>query len=91
MRGRFAFLITGLAVASLVASTPATARPIDKGHFHDVFTSDVYDCDGTPAQDSGDVSRSIRRRQSPRRCPCRRPPPRWRSSGKSRTSNRSPD
>jgi hypothetical protein len=56
MRGRFAFLITGLAVASLVASTPATARPIDKGHFHDVFTSDVYDCDGTPAQDNGDVS-----------------------------------
>ena len=55
MRGRFAFLITGLAVASLVASTPAIARPIDKGHFHDVFT-DVYDCDGTPAQDSGDVS-----------------------------------
>lgn len=57
MRGRSAFLfITGLAVASLVASTPATARPIDKGHFHDVFTSDVYDCNGTPAQDSGDVS-----------------------------------
>jgi hypothetical protein len=56
MRGRAAFLIIGLAVASLVASTPATARPIDKGHFHDVFTSDVYDCDGTPAQDSGDVS-----------------------------------
>ena len=56
MRRRFAFLIIGLAVASLVASTPATARPIDKGHFHDVFTSDVYDCDGTPAQDSGDVS-----------------------------------
>ena len=40
----------------MLASTPATARPIDKGHFHDVFTSDVYDCDGTPAQDSGDVS-----------------------------------
>jgi hypothetical protein len=56
MRGRSAFLIIGLAVASLVASTSATARPIDKGHFHDVFTSDVYDCDGTPAQDSGDVS-----------------------------------
>jgi hypothetical protein len=54
--GRSAFLITGLAVASLVASTAATARPIDKGHFHDVFTSDVYDCNGTPAQDSGDVS-----------------------------------
>jgi hypothetical protein len=61
MRGRSAFLITGLAVASLaastlVASTPATARPIDKGHFHDVSTSDVYDCEGTPAQDSVDVS-----------------------------------
>jgi hypothetical protein len=56
MRGRSAFLITGLAVASLVASTAATARPIDKGHFQDVFTSDVYDCNGTPAQDSGDVS-----------------------------------
>ena len=56
MRRRFAVLITGLAVASLVAGTPAIARPIDKGHFHDVFTSDVYDCDGTPAQDSGDVS-----------------------------------
>lgn len=56
MRRRSAFLITGLAVASLVASTPGTARPIDKGHFHDVFTSDVYDCEGTPAQDSGDVS-----------------------------------
>jgi hypothetical protein len=56
MRGRSAFLITGLAVASLVAGTAATAQPIDKGHFHDVFTSDVYDCNGTPAQDSGDVS-----------------------------------
>ena len=55
-RSVIAFLITGLAVASLVASTPANAQPIDKGHFHDVFTGDVYDCDGTPAQDSGDVS-----------------------------------
>jgi hypothetical protein len=55
-RSVVAFLITGLAVASLVAGTPANAQPIDKGHFHDVFTSDVYDCDGTPAQDSGDVS-----------------------------------
>jgi hypothetical protein len=61
MRGRSAFLITGLAIASLAASTlvtstPATARPIDKGHFHEVSTSDVYDCEGTPAQDSVDVS-----------------------------------
>jgi hypothetical protein len=55
-RSVIAFLITGLAVASLVASTPANAQPIDKGHFHDVSTSDVYECDGTPAQDSVDVS-----------------------------------
>ena len=45
-----------VAVASLIASTPATAQPIEKGHFHDVFTGDVYDCEGTPAQDSFDVS-----------------------------------
>src|SRR5213080_1882622 len=57
MRGRSALLIAGLAITgSVLASTPATAKPIDKGHFHDVFTSDVYDCDGTPAQDSVDVS-----------------------------------
>ena len=35
---------------------PAFARPIEKGHFHDVFISDVYDCEGTPAQDNVDVS-----------------------------------
>ena len=57
MRGHYVALIGGLAVAGTVlASTPAMAEPIDKGHFRDVFTSDVYDCDGTPAQDSGDVS-----------------------------------
>ena len=57
MRGPSALLIAGLAVAgTMLTSTPATARPIDKGHFQDIFTSDVYDCDGTPAQDSGDVS-----------------------------------
>jgi hypothetical protein len=56
MRGRPALLIAGLAVTgSVLASTPATAKPIDKGHFHDVFTSDVYDCDGTPAQDAVNV------------------------------------
>jgi hypothetical protein len=56
MSRRFA-LIVGLAIAGTVfASTPATAQPIDKGHFHDVFTGDVYDCDGTPAQDAVDVS-----------------------------------
>ena len=57
MRGRFALLTAGLAITgSVLASTPATAKPIDKGHFNDVFTSDVYNCDGTQAQDSGDVS-----------------------------------
>jgi hypothetical protein len=52
---RSMFLVIGLAIAGLLASATAIARPIDRGHFHDVFTSDVYDCDGTPAQDSGDV------------------------------------
>src|SRR4026209_593771 len=56
-RGLSVLLIAGLVIAGAVlASPPATAKPIDKGHFHDVFTSDVYDCDGTPAQDSGDGS-----------------------------------
>ena len=54
MKGRLAFLVTGLAVAGIVASTPASAAPLDKGHFHDVFT-DVFDCDGTPVRDDGDV------------------------------------
>jgi hypothetical protein len=57
MRRRSVLLIAGLVIAGTVlSSTTATARPIDKGHFHDVFTSDVYNCDGTPAQDSVDVS-----------------------------------
>ena len=57
MRGRSVLLIAGLGiVCTVLASTPATARPIEKGHFHDQFTGDVYDCDGTRAQDSVDVS-----------------------------------
>ena len=57
MRGRSVPLIAGLAFAgTMLASTPATAAPLDKGHFHDVSTSPVYDCDGTPAQDHSDVS-----------------------------------
>lgn len=57
MRGRSVLLIAGLAIAGTVlAGTPANARPIDKGHFHDVFTGDVFDDCGFPAQDSGDVS-----------------------------------
>ena len=56
MRGRSALLIAALAITgSVLASAPATAKPIDKGHFHDVFTSDVYDCNGTPAQDAVNV------------------------------------
>ena len=56
MRERSALLITGLAVAGVISTSPsAAAQPIDKGHFDDVFTSDVYDCDGTPAQDAVDV------------------------------------
>ena len=56
MRGRSALLVAALAITgSVLASAPATAKPIDKGHFHDVFTSDVYDCNGTPAQDAVNV------------------------------------
>jgi len=51
-----AALALTLAAVTVLASTPATARPIEKGHFHDDFTGDVYDCDGTPAQDAVDVS-----------------------------------
>ena len=57
MRRRSGLLIAGLTIAGTVlASSPVFARPIEKGHFHDVVTSDVYDCEGTPAQDHGDVS-----------------------------------
>jgi hypothetical protein len=57
MRTRSLILIAGLAIAGLVGTgTSAVAQPIDKGHFHDVFTDDPYDCDGLPAQDSGDIS-----------------------------------
>lgn len=58
MPGRVALLVagSGMAGAMLATSTPAHAQPIEQGHFHDVFTSDVYDCNGTPAQDAVDVS-----------------------------------
>jgi hypothetical protein len=55
MKVRSALLVSGVAAAALVPATWATAVPLDKGHFNDVFTSDVYDCNGTPAQDRGDV------------------------------------
>jgi hypothetical protein len=57
MSGRSVLLVAGIAVAgTVVASTPAMARPIEQGHFHDVSTSDIYDDCGIPAQDSVDVS-----------------------------------
>jgi|tagenome__1003787_1003787.scaffolds.fasta_scaffold19990487_1 hypothetical protein len=47
----------GLAVvlATALGMSPAAAAPLDKGHFHDVFT-DQFDCEGTPTQIDGDVS-----------------------------------
>jgi hypothetical protein len=57
VKGRCAFLLAGLAAAGIaVTGAPASAKPIDQGHFHDVSTGDVYDCDGIPAQDNFDVS-----------------------------------
>ena len=57
MRGRSLLVVAGLAITGTVlAGTPATAAPIDKGHFHDVSTSDVYTDCGFRAQDSFDVS-----------------------------------
>jgi hypothetical protein len=54
MRGRSALLTIGLAVAGLVAGTPASAAPLDKGHFHDVFT-ESFDCDGTAVDHVSEV------------------------------------
>jgi hypothetical protein len=61
MRGRSAGLILGLAIANaLVATTPATAKPLEKGHFHDVFTN-FFTCatTGTPVREDVDVSGSF--------------------------------
>lgn len=55
MKCRSPILVAGLALVALGTSTPATAAPIDKGHFHDVFTN-FFDCDGTPVREDGDVS-----------------------------------
>ena len=51
-------LLVSAAACGLVlvcASAPASAQPLEKGHFHDVFT-DSFDCDGTPTEVDGDVS-----------------------------------
>ena len=47
-----------LATAATIAA-PADARVLERGRFHDVFTSDPYDCDGTPAVDHVDVRGSF--------------------------------
>jgi hypothetical protein len=57
MNGRSALLIVGLAIAgALVTSAPATAKPLEKGRFHDVFT-EFFTCEstGTPVQHDADV------------------------------------
>ncbi|GAA3667955.1 hypothetical protein GCM10022237_29820 [Nocardioides ginsengisoli] len=56
MRTRFVLALGTLVAAGLVPAGTATAQPIDKGHFQDAFTSDVYDCNGTLAQDSVEIS-----------------------------------
>jgi len=53
--GALSVLVAGVVVAVAVGASPAQAKVFDKGHFHDSFVSDVYDCDGTPAIDSGEV------------------------------------
>ena len=42
-------------VVAVLAGPSADAKVVGKEHFTDSFTSDVYDCDGIPAQDSGTV------------------------------------
>jgi hypothetical protein len=55
MRTRAALVVTGLVCASgLMANAPASARPLDKGHFDDVFTG-TFDCNGTPTQVDGNA------------------------------------
>ena len=57
MRGRSLLVVAALAITGTVlAGTPATAAPLDKGHFHDGSTGDVFTDCGFPAQDSFDVS-----------------------------------
>lgn len=46
-------------VAAAVTAVPADATVFDKEHFHDSFVSDVYDCGGIPAVDSGEMDVTI--------------------------------
>lgn len=52
-----ALSVTALALAgTAVAVSPADAKPIEKGHFTESFTTDPYDCDGLlMAQDEVDA------------------------------------
>ena len=56
MRGRLHYCSPGW--PWWASSAPAHRQFLARstGHFDDVFTSDVYDCDGTPAQDAVDVA-----------------------------------
>ena len=55
--GRRLLLVVGpgLVVAAMVFASTVSAKPIDKGHFHDSSVSDVYYCEGIPFQDTNDV------------------------------------
>ena len=55
--GRRLLLVVGpgLVVAAMVFASTVSAKPIDKGHFHDSGVSDVYFCEGIPFQDTNDV------------------------------------
>ena len=50
-----ALMAVGVLLGMIGPAAPASAEPIDKGHFHDVLT-DFFDCDGTPTRLDGDVS-----------------------------------
>ena len=55
MRNRSAMFVVCLAAAGLVTAAPADAKPLDRGHFHDVST-ESFDCDGTPVQQTDEVN-----------------------------------
>jgi hypothetical protein len=55
-----AVVVAGVVCAgTLVAVPAASAKPLDKGHFHDDFTSPAYTCGSTRAQDHVVVSGSF--------------------------------
>ena len=54
MTPAFAAIATAV-LAAAVTAAPASAAPVEHQNVFDSFGSDVYDCDGTPAQDDYDV------------------------------------